>query len=167
LVATVSDTRGETLYARPELEPQQVFEPALARQMRGMMSDVVNDYGGGSGAGGRRPGTGIAARLQTVNVDVAGKTGTSQDWRDAWFVGFSSQLVTGVWFGNDDNSPMDEVAGGGLPAETWRRFMEEAHTETEGSDLDIPERVASNDREADLSSFYGALARRFASVEGE
>jgi penicillin-binding protein 1A len=139
-----------------------VYDPVLAREMRGMMSSVVNDLGGGS----RGRGTGVAARLQTVDVDVAGKTGTSQDWRDAWFVGFSSDMVAGVWFGNDDDSPMNEVAGGGLPADTWRRFMELAHAETEAEPLDIPERTAATPREADLAGFYGALARRFENAAG-
>ncbi|MGD2133003.1 MAG: penicillin-binding protein, partial [Maricaulaceae bacterium] len=72
-----------------------------------------------------------------------------------------------VWFGNDDDSPMNEVAGGGLPADTWRRFMEFAHTPEEGepapdvAGLDLPERVARTPREAELASYYGALARRF------
>lgn len=69
-------------------------------------------------------GTGQAANLDRP---TGGKTGTSQDFRDAWFIGFTSDLVTGVWFGNDNASPMDKVTGGGLPARTWRKFMEEAH----------------------------------------
>jgi membrane peptidoglycan carboxypeptidase len=66
-------------------------------------------------------GTGRAAALD--DDDVAGKTGTSQDYRDAWFVGFNKALVVGVWVGNDDRSPMKGVTGGSLPAEIWRRFV--------------------------------------------
>jgi penicillin-binding protein 1A len=58
---------------------------------------------------------------------AAGKTGTSQDFRDAWFVGYTSNLVTGVWLGNDDNSPTKKATGGGLPVEVWTRFMKAAH----------------------------------------
>ena len=58
---------------------------------------------------------------------AAGKTGTSQDFRDAWFVGYTANLVTGVWLGNDDNSPTKKATGGGLPAEIWTRFMTAAH----------------------------------------
>src|SRR5262249_7852363 len=58
---------------------------------------------------------------------VAGKTGTSEDFRDAWFVGFTSQLVTGVWLGNDDNTPTKRITGGGLPVEVWSQFMRAAH----------------------------------------
>lgn len=68
-------------------------------------------------------GTGREARM---DVFTAGKTGTSQDHRDAWFVGFTEPLVVGVWVGNDDDSPMQDVTGGGLPAIIWRRFMEAA-----------------------------------------
>ena len=66
-------------------------------------------------------GTGRAAALD--DDDAAGKTGTSQDYRDAWFVGFNRALVVGVWVGNDDGSPMKGVTGGSLPAEIWKRFV--------------------------------------------
>jgi penicillin-binding protein 1A len=68
-------------------------------------------------------GTGRRAALDGF---AAGKTGTSQNYRDAWFIGFSEPLVVGVWVGNDDGTSMDEVTGGRLPAEIWRRFMTEA-----------------------------------------
>jgi hypothetical protein len=58
---------------------------------------------------------------------VAGKTGTSADHRDAWFVGYSADLVAGVWVGNDDFAPMKRVTGGALPAQIWRGFMQAAH----------------------------------------
>ena len=58
---------------------------------------------------------------------AAGKTGTSQDFRDAWFIGYTANLVTGVWLGNDDNSPTKKATGGGLPVEVWTRFMRAAH----------------------------------------
>ncbi|HEX4893024.1 MAG TPA: PBP1A family penicillin-binding protein [Hyphomicrobiaceae bacterium] len=69
-------------------------------------------------------GTGRAAAL--AGRSAAGKTGTSQDHRDAWFIGFSDDLIAGVWVGNDDGSPMRGVTGGSLPAEIWRRFMTES-----------------------------------------
>ena len=68
-------------------------------------------------------GTGRAA---AVDGFVAGKTGTSQEHRDAWFIGFTDSLVVGVWVGNDDGSPMERVVGGTLPANIWRRFVSEA-----------------------------------------
>ena len=69
-------------------------------------------------------GTGKAARLG--NRRSAGKTGTTDSYRDAWFVGFTTEIVVGVWVGNDDNSPMDKVTGGELPAKIWRDFVTEA-----------------------------------------
>ncbi|HEX8525900.1 transglycosylase domain-containing protein [Allosphingosinicella sp.] len=68
-------------------------------------------------------GTGTAARLE---VPTFGKTGTTQDYRDAWFFGFAQDLIVGVWVGNDNNSPMPGVSGGGIPARIWRSFMVEA-----------------------------------------
>ena len=71
--------------------------------------------------------TGTARKAELPGWQAAGKTGTSQDWRDAWFVGYTSYLVAGVWLGNDDNSPTKKVSGGNLPVEIWSRFMKEAH----------------------------------------
>ncbi|HEX8641175.1 MAG TPA: PBP1A family penicillin-binding protein [Allosphingosinicella sp.] len=68
-------------------------------------------------------GTGRAASL---SVPAFGKTGTTSDYRDAWFVGFAGDLVVGVWIGYDDNRPMGRMSGGGAPAQIWRRFMTEA-----------------------------------------
>src|SRR5204862_3322289 len=65
-------------------------------------------------------GTGKAAALPRP---VAGKTGTTQEYRDAWFIGYTADLVAGVWLGNDDNTPMNRVTGGSLPALAWRNFM--------------------------------------------
>jgi penicillin-binding protein 1A len=70
-----------------------------------------------------RRGTGRAAALDGF---AAGKTGTSEDFRDAWFIGFNDALVVGVWVGNDDNSPTEHVTGGSLPAAIWKRFMTDA-----------------------------------------
>jgi penicillin-binding protein 1A len=70
---------------------------------------------------------GTAHKAALPGWPAAGKTGTSQDFRDAWFIGYTANLVTGVWLGNDDNSPMKKVTGGGLPVDIWSRFMREAH----------------------------------------
>jgi len=104
---------GEVLYSRPALEPRQVIDPDIAAQMTDMLYQVVEN-GTGRGADlGRR--------------EVGGKTGTTQEWRDAWFIGFTGHYVTGVWVGNDDATPMDHVAGGNLPAMIWRDYMAAAH----------------------------------------
>ena len=71
--------------------------------------------------------SGTGTRASIPGVDVAGKTGTSQNYRDAWFVGYSSYYVLTVWTGNDDNSPTKRVTGGGLPAQIWKDVMVPAH----------------------------------------
>lgn len=69
-------------------------------------------------------GTGKAARL---SAPVAGKTGTTQDYRDAWFIGFTADIIVGIWLGNDDNAPMERVTGGDLPAKIWRDYITSAY----------------------------------------
>jgi penicillin-binding protein 1A len=71
--------------------------------------------------------SGTARKAEIPGWVAAGKTGTSQDFRDAWFIGYTANLVTGVWLGNDDNSPTKKATGGGLPVEVWSRFMKTAH----------------------------------------
>ena len=71
--------------------------------------------------------TGTARRADLPGWQAAGKTGTSQDFRDAWFVGFTSHMIAGVWLGNDDNSPTKRASGGSLPVDIWSHFMQAAH----------------------------------------
>jgi penicillin-binding protein 1A len=70
---------------------------------------------------------GTAQRAQLAGLPAAGKTGTSQDFRDAWFVGYTGHLVTGVWLGNDDSSPTRKLTGSSLPIEIWNPVMRSAH----------------------------------------
>src|SRR5262245_37839702 len=70
---------------------------------------------------------GTAQKAQLPGWQAAGKTGTSQDFRDAWFIGYTGHLVAGVWIGNDDSSPTKKATGGGLPVDIWTRFMKVAH----------------------------------------
>jgi 1A family penicillin-binding protein len=79
-------------------------------------------------------GTGRGAALDGF---AAGKTGTSQDYRDAWFIGFNDRLVVGVWVGNDDDSPMNRVVGGTMPASIWKQFMTEAVTQPGGEGMQV------------------------------
>ena len=107
-IEKISDASGAILYQRSGDGPGEVALPWLVAELDSMMMDVISH------------GTGKAAKLDRP---AAGKTGTSQDYRNAWFIGFTADLVTGVWFGNDDNSPMKRVTGGMLPARTWHDFM--------------------------------------------
>ena len=108
LIQSLTTTRGDLIYVKPPSAPTPVYDPLYASRMVRMMKTVIT-AGTGSGANIGRP--------------AAGKTGTSQNWRDAWFVGFTPDLLTGVWVGNDNNHPMSKVTGGELPAAIWRRFM--------------------------------------------
>ena len=110
-IASVEAVGGKRLYRRTGGPQARVIEKGRAQALRRMLREVV------------RGGTGRAARL---GGSEAGKTGTSQGFRDAWFVGFAGDLVAGVWVGNDDDRPMKKVTGGGLPARIWRAFMRDA-----------------------------------------
>ena len=121
LIERISNSRGDVLYERPAYDPQRVMNQRDAETMVAMMERVVTD------------GTGKRAQLE--GWQVAGKTGTSQDWRDAWFVGFSAARLGGVWVGNDDDTPMTRVTGGGLPATLWHDMMVIAHEELEPQPL--------------------------------
>ena len=70
---------------------------------------------------------GTGRRAALPDQPAAGKTGTTQDFRDAWFVGYTSHLTAGVWIGNDDGKPMNRATGGSLPAEIWNQVMRVAH----------------------------------------
>ncbi|GLK79667.1 transglycosylase domain-containing protein [Methylopila turkensis] len=111
----VTDSKGGVLWRhdRDTPQPQQVLGPHVVAGMNRMMLAVTE-----AGTGGR-------ARLD--GYQVGGKTGTSQSYRDAWFVGFTGSLVGGVWFGNDDFTTTREMTGGSLPAMTWRDIMAFAH----------------------------------------
>ncbi len=107
-VRTVRDTAGTTLYRRQGSGLGSRVSRRAADDLTAMLSESV------------RSGTGRAARLDRP---VAGKTGTSQGFRDAWFAGYTPDLVAVVWVGNDAGRPMESVTGGGLPAEIFQSFM--------------------------------------------
>jgi penicillin-binding protein 1A len=113
VIKRISTASGKVLYENTYDEPPRVLNPNIVGMMDSMMMRVVSE------------GTGRAARIP--GWQVAGKTGTTQSFRDALFVGFTSNLTTGVWFGNDDGTPMKKVTGGTLPAQTWDQFMVAAH----------------------------------------
>ncbi len=111
-IVSIVTGKGRTLFAHKDSGLGQVISYDEAAQLSQLMSATVT-YG-----------TGKAARLS--DRPSAGKTGTTQDFRDAWFVGYSADLVTGVWTGNDDSSNMHRATGGGMPARIFKTFMENA-----------------------------------------
>src|SRR5436305_7866719 len=83
----------------------------------------------------QRLASGTARKADLGGFPAAGKTGTSQDYRDAWFIGYTGHLIAGVWLGNDDNTPTKKLTGGGMPVEIWSRFMKAAHQGLPMADL--------------------------------
>lgn len=116
----VFNTRGELVYSHKRDEPpaEQIFSPSTVEQMNQMLVGVVEN------------GTGKAAQLDFTHA--AGKTGTSSSYRDAWFVGYTGQFITGVWVGRDDFRPVYRsggrgITGGSVPAAIWQGYMASAH----------------------------------------
>jgi penicillin-binding protein 1A len=107
-IAEVRDREGNLLYQREGSGPGRVVAARYVLEMQDIMSAVV-DWG--------------TAKAAQIGRPAAGKTGTTQDYRDAWFIGFTAELVTGVWVGNDDGHPMKKVAGSGLPVKIWQGYM--------------------------------------------
>jgi penicillin-binding protein 1A len=113
VVERIRSSDGKTLYTRSSQVLGRIVDPRTVGMMNTMMRETLV--------------SGTARRADLPGWLAAGKTGTSQDFRDAWFIGYTSRLVTGVWLGNDDNSPTKKAVGGGLPVEIWSRFMRTAH----------------------------------------
>lgn len=121
-ITRIEDRDGILLY-KHQIKETKVFDENRIAALVEMMTGVVN-YG-----------TGRAAKLPRP---MAGKTGTTSDYKDAWFVGFVPQMVTAAWVGNDDNTPMINVTGGWMPARMWREFMIEALREVKPQSFPKP-----------------------------
>src|SRR5690606_36724189 len=109
-VASIEAENGDMLYEH-KASPEQVMTRNQAQDMTYMLHQVIAEGTGGNAA--------LSGRL------AAGKTGTSQDNRDAWFISYTGNEAAGVWFGNDDNSPTEGAAGGNFAALAWRNYMAE------------------------------------------
>jgi penicillin-binding protein 1A len=110
-IVSIKDVYGNMIYKRRGGSQGAVLNASTVQKMNDMLMAVVEE------------GTGRAAN---IGRPAAGKTGTSQDYKDAWFIGFTPQLVTGVWVGNDNNSATGRVTGGNLPAQIWAKYMQPA-----------------------------------------
>jgi penicillin-binding protein 1A len=113
VVERIRTADNKVLYDRSQPPLGRIVDARYVGMMNTMMHETLVS---GTARGASLPGW-----------QAAGKTGTSQDFRDAWFIGYTSHLVAGVWLGNDDNSPTKRAVGGGLPVEIWSRFMRVAH----------------------------------------
>ena len=112
VIAAVKTASGKTIYKRKEGGLGRVIDPGAVAMMNAMMRETLL--------------TGTARKAEIPGWEAAGKTGTTQDFRDAWFVGYTGSLVAGVWLGNDDSGPTKRVTGSTLPVEVWSRFMRTA-----------------------------------------
>lgn len=112
LIQRITTAKGEVLYEHKGGGNARVIREDAMGMMNHMMAQTLAE------------GT---ARKAQLSFPAAGKTGTSQKSRDAWFIGYTGHLTAGVWFGNDDGTPMNNVTGGALPAKAWKSFMLPAH----------------------------------------
>jgi len=113
VIESVSGGNGRVLYTRNEQPLGRIIEARYVAMMNTMMQQTLT--------------IGTAHKAALPGWPAAGKTGTSQEFRDAWFIGYTSYLVTAVWLGNDDGSPTKKVTGGSLPVDIWSRYMRDAH----------------------------------------
>ena len=149
---------GRIVYERKGDGMGYVLSSSSLGAMNLMMRDVVTE--------------GTGRRAQIEGQDIAGKTGTSQDYRDAWFIGYSAYLVCGVWVGNDDNSPTQKVTGGSIPAAIWKDIMAPAHqglayAALPGAYEDEQVQVAGDGIFDVLRDMFGSSARSEDFEEGE
>jgi penicillin-binding protein 1A len=112
VIERISTPAGKVLYARRRQPLGRIVEPQYIGMMNAMLQQTLE--------------SGTAHNASLPGWEAAGKTGTSQDFRDAWFIGFTANLVTGVWLGNDDGAPTKRVTGGGMPVAIWSAFMRNA-----------------------------------------
>lgn len=151
IISAVSNSAGQELYRRPAYEPPRVLDEEVVQRMTSMMGAVVlRGTGTGASLGGR---------------DVAGKTGTSSDWRDAWFIGYTADYTAGVWVGHDDFTSMGRTTGGTLPAQIWNDTMRVAHRGVDDHPLPGIEQPARSPRELEMATFFDGLASAFGDDE--
>ena len=169
LIDQIATTRGDVLYSHVASAGAPVYDVAHAGDMVRMMEGVIT-HGTATRAAFGRP--------------AAGKTGTTQNWRDAWFMGFTPDWMCGVWIGNDDNTPMNKITGGAIPAEIWRKMMLLAHQDMPVRDFpwllpETPTDAASDAPASDepaattaidaapdpKASFYDGLGNDFANAQ--
>ncbi len=151
-IQKIESSSGALLYQHEDKpESIRVLASDVAEKMNHLLYQVMH------------AGTGRRASLGLRHA--AGKTGTTNEWRDAWFVGYTGQIVAGVWVGNDEYTPMDKVTGGTIPAQIWKDFMRTAHQGLPLMKLAGAYPAASYASEPVLLDFYGEVSRDLARVE--
>lgn len=150
-ITKIVDQRGDILFEREEKSPQLLLTTSVSENINHLLYQVMND------------GTGTNAKLgKRISV---GKTGTTNDWRDAWFIGYTAQMTAGVWVGNDNFRGMKEVTGGKIPAEIWKNFMLAAHQDLPLQTIKGATPAISDTDERALFYFYSDVSRGFRTIE--
>ncbi len=124
-ITRIEERGAHILYERPPQQTEAVLDPDIAFTMHKLLAGVI-DRGTGKNA--------------QIGRTAGGKSGTSQEFRDGWFIGYTPDLVAGVWIGNDDGSPSKRITGGGLPARMWAAFMQAATANTPDSPMPYREK---------------------------
>lgn len=141
-IIKITDMDGNIIYEhKRRKKSSRLFERSTIEELDTMLQSVVAN------------GTGRGAQIS--GIEIRGKTGTSQDYRDAWFIAYTDKVTGGIWLGNDDNTPMDHVTGGSLPARIWKQSVQATHAQ-----LNAKPYGASD-------SFFGDLIRSLTSGNAE
>jgi penicillin-binding protein 1A len=146
VISRVLSPDGRVLYEHDPGRPVQVLTPIQVADMNLMLGHVIS--------------SGTGRRAQLGVHPAAGKTGTTQDYRDAWFIGYTGHYTAGVWVGNDDNSEMNRVTGGNLPAMIWKDTMMALHEGLEPIELRASQEPMAqpyDPRGSGFGSFFGSL----------
>lgn len=146
----IKDHNGNIIYKRESSGTSRVISEKSTAYMNDMLESVITS------------GTGKRAQ---VGIPAAGKTGTSQNARDAWFIGYTSDIVAGVWLGNDDNKPMQSMGGGGMPASIWKQFIIATN---EGGGRELPKTTSDvEDGKNPSSSIWNSIIKSFGGNEAK
>ena len=151
-IQKIESSNGTMLYQHQRAaQSERVLSADVSKKMNHLLYQVMHS------------GTGRRANLGLRHA--AGKTGTTNEWRDAWFVGYTGQIVAGVWVGNDEYTPMDKITGGNIPAVIWKDFMRSAHQGLPLARLDGAYPAVSYASEPVLLNYYQEVSRGLARVE--
>ena len=141
---------GVVLYEHERKPPSRVMTRGVSKSMNHLLYQVMH--------------SGTGRRAQLGRRRAAGKTGTTNDWRDAWFVGYTPQMTAGVWVGNDEYRPMEKITGGSIPAQIWKSFMTSAHQGLPMRPLDGAHPAVTYAAESTLLNYYSDVSRGFSRV---
>jgi penicillin-binding protein 1A len=133
----ISTRDGRQIYVRKSIIPEKILSSSVVCDMSIMLENVINQ------------GTGKRAKLPIFAV---GKTGTTQNYRDAWFIGWTNKYIAAVWVGNDNDKPMNKVGGGGLPAQIWHDIM---LTTVKDTPSGAPQYLPANQPQKNIGSYVG------------